>query len=240
MAYKQALNEGELHSTNYKSLRSWFAGNKGKLKAPPNRTILYSGRDYDLEVLKDKLGKVISLEERVTFMGTQMYKVAERFQKNANKMKDTSVGVGYKTLVDVLKTLKPPVILDKDRKEFPYPNAWVFFDELSKFKDLDPVLPNRKKIAKDAWEELSDNWASNAVGDIKIFACAADDYDMLQKDKDFVMKELPALIRNPNLTPQAKDLLAKEIGAFGSYFDQRYRELIKHVQDGREKLKPPK
>ena len=29
MAYKPALGEGELHSLNYKAIRSWLAANKG-------------------------------------------------------------------------------------------------------------------------------------------------------------------------------------------------------------------
>ena len=49
MAYKPALSEGELLSKNFKAIRTWVSENKSKLKAPPNKTILYSGRDYDLE-----------------------------------------------------------------------------------------------------------------------------------------------------------------------------------------------
>jgi hypothetical protein len=237
MAYKPALSEGELLSKNFKAIRTWVSENKSKLKAPPNKTILYSGRDYDLEDLKDELGKKVSPEDRKTFMGTPMYKVVEKWQKRANAVKDANIGVGFKTLPDILKALKPPVIVDKDRKEMPYPNAWVFFNELGKTNDLDALLPNRKKIAKDIWSELSDIFASNAVGDIQIFDGAADDYGMLQKDKDFIMRELPALLKDPNLSKQAKDLLAKKIGEFGSYFDRRYTELMRNLQDGRETLK---
>ncbi|MBT9503654.1 MAG: hypothetical protein IV092_20595 [Burkholderiaceae bacterium] len=237
MAYKPALSEGDLHSKNFKAIRTWVSENKSKLKAPPNKTILYSGRDYDLEDMEDELGKRVSPEDRKTFMGTPMYKVVEKWQKHANAAKDAKVGVGFKTLPDILKTLKPPVIVDKDRKEIPYPNAWVFFNELGKTADLDALLPNRKKIAKDVWGELSDIFASHAVGDIQIFDGAADDYGILQKDKDFIMRELPALLKDPKLSKQAKDLLAKKIGEFGSHFDRRYTELLRNLQDGRETLK---
>lgn len=231
MAHKPPLEEGELQSLNYRSIKTWIAANKGKLKAPPDKTVLYSGRDYDLEKLEEKLP---SGADRDEFMGTPMYKVVAAWQKS---VKDTRVGVGFKTLPDVLKGMKDyPKIVDKDRKEVPYPNAWVFFDDLEKTKDLEALLPNRKKIATEAWRELSDIFASNAVGDIKIFDRAADDYGKLKEDKSFILRELPALLRNPNLSQEAKDLLSEKISKYGSYFDRRYTELMDNLKAGRKSL----
>lgn len=230
MAYKPALGEGDLHSLNYRSIKTWIAANKGKLKAPPDKTVLYSGRDYDLE----KLEKELPAAQRPEYIGTQMYRLVAAWQKS---VKDTPVGVGFKTLPDVLKAMKDcPKIVDKDCETVPYPNAWVFFDDLEKTKDLEALLPNRKKIATDAWRELSDIFASNAVGDIKIFDGAADDYGKLKEDKAFILKELPALLKNPNLSREAKDILSKKISKYGSYFDRRYTELMDNLKSGRKAL----
>lgn len=234
MAYKPALGEGELHSLNYEAIRSWLAANKGKLKAPPNKTVLYSGRDYDLEALQKK----VPAEERETFMGTQMWKKVAAWQKDAKAVKDRHVGIGFKMLPDILRTLKPPSVVDKDRKEVHYPNAWAFFDELEKTRDLDALLPNRKKIATEVWREMSDAFASNAVGDIEIFDGAADDYEKLRTDKNLILKELPALLRNPNLSKQAKAVVLVMITRYGSYFDRRYTELMKQLEEGRKALQP--
>jgi len=231
MAHKPALDEGELHSLNYRSIRTWIAASKGKLKAPADKTVLYSGRDYDLEKLEKE---VPPGADREAYMGTRMYKLVAAWQKS---VKDTRVGVGFKTLPDVLKAMKDyPKIVDKDRKEVSYPNAWVFFDDLENTKDLEALLPNRKKIATEAWRELSDIFASNAVGDIKIFDGAADDYGKLKEDKSFILKELPALLKNPNLSKQAKDVLSEKISKYGSYFDHRYTELMDNLKSSRKAL----
>jgi hypothetical protein len=94
MAYKPALSEGELLSKNFKAIRTWVSENRSKLKAPPDKTILYSGRDYDLEDLEDELGKKVSPEDRKTFMGTPMYKVVEKWQKHANAVRTRTSASG--------------------------------------------------------------------------------------------------------------------------------------------------
>ena len=237
MAHPKALSEGELHSQNFKAIRSWLAANKGRIKAPPNKTVLYSGRDDDLEDLVDELGKKVSPEQRATFMGTPMWKVVARWQKTAKATTDAKVGQGYKALPDVLKTLDPPRLTDKDHQPLHYPNAWAFFDDLDRTRDLDPYLPNRKKVAVDVWRELSDIFASNAEGDLKIFDGVADDYGKLREDKVLILKELPALLKNPKLSKEAKDLLKTKITRFGSHFDRRYTELMRQLDEGRTVLK---
>jgi hypothetical protein len=72
MGYKSALSEGELHSLNRRSILDWIERNKDKIKAKPNKTILYSGKDYDLD-LKD-------LEKTGEFRGTPMYERIEQFR----------------------------------------------------------------------------------------------------------------------------------------------------------------
>src|SRR5262245_25397822 len=115
MAYKPPLEEGDLHSMNIKSVRKWIEQNKGKIKAKPDKTVLYSGRDYDLEVEKK-----LSESDRQEFMGTPMYKVIERTRK---ELQDLKVPCDFQTLEDVLKSLRDcPTIVDRDRKEQRYSN----------------------------------------------------------------------------------------------------------------------
>lgn len=237
MAYQRALTEGDLHSQNFKAIRTWLSANKSRIMAPPNKTVLYAGRDYDLEDVIDELGKKVSSEQRDTFMGTPMWKLVARWQKDLKATPDAKVGQGYKTLPDVLKTLDPPKLLDKDRQILHFPNAWVFFDDLDRTKDLDPYLPNRRKVAIDVWRELSEIFASNAAGDLRIFDGAADDYGRLREDKILILKELPTLLKNPKLSDDAKVLLKKKITQFGDHFDRRYTDLMRQLEEGRKALK---
>ena len=51
MGHKAPLDEGELHSRNFRAIRGWIEGNQSKIKAKPNESVLYSGNDYDFEVV---------------------------------------------------------------------------------------------------------------------------------------------------------------------------------------------
>jgi hypothetical protein len=126
----------------------------------------------------------------------------------------------FQTLGDVLKALRDhPKVVDKDQQEKHFAHAEEFFNQLGDSKDLDPLVPDRRKLKKDCWGRLSEIFAGNAVGDIKIYDGAADDYGKLKVDKDFIDRELAALLKNDKLSPKAKDLLKKKITKFGSYFD---------------------
>jgi hypothetical protein len=240
MAYKPALGEGELHSTNFKSIQNWIKANKGNLKAPPNKTVLYSGLEFAPAEFMAKDEKKLPKEDRKLYVETPMYEYVAAWQKKANAAKDVKVGVGHKTLPDILKKLKPPVVVDKDRREVHYDNAWDFFDDLSKTRDLDALIPNRPKVAKSAWGELSEIFASNAEGDIKIFDGLANDYGRLAKDKDLIMREVPALLKNPKLSKKGRDELAEKFKAFATHFDHRYTELLRVLGEGRDTLKSGK
>lgn len=39
MAYKPAWSEAELHRRNFQAIRTWISEHKGRLKAPPNKTL---------------------------------------------------------------------------------------------------------------------------------------------------------------------------------------------------------
>lgn len=213
MGYKPPLDEGELHSQNRKSILEWIERNKGKIKAKSNKTILYSGRDYDLDMKE--------LERTGEYKGTPMHVRIEQFKK---RLRDMKIPCEWQTIGDVLKDLKDyPEVVDKDRQVQQYfSDAEDFFNLLGKSKRLDPLLPNAGKLRKDCWGRLSEIFAGNAVGDIKIYDGAADDYSKLKVDKDFIDKELAALLKNDKLSPKSKALLKAKISKFGSYFDRRY------------------
>nr|WP_316642487.1 hypothetical protein [uncultured Roseateles sp.] len=229
MAYKPPLDEGVLHSTNFRSIRDWIERNKARIKAKPNKSVLYSGRDYDLEMKKG-----MTAADLVEFKGTPMYL---RLEQTRKRMRDQNIPYDFEMLEDVLKSMRDyPKLLDKDHQEQHFSNAFDFFHSLSHSDRLSPLLPNRKKIQDDSWKRLSEIYAGNAVGDIKILDGAADDYGKLREDKVFIQKELAALLKNDKLSPAAKKLLEKKISEYGSYFDRRYTELIARLDEGKSRL----
>jgi hypothetical protein len=68
LKYAEALSEAEVLKINAKSVKDWIEKNKANIKAKPNKTLLYSGRDFDLEQPVNKLKG----EDRRAFQGTQM------------------------------------------------------------------------------------------------------------------------------------------------------------------------
>lgn len=229
MAYKKPLTEGEVNSINVKSVRSWIRANGSKVKARPNKTLLYSGRDYDLEVLKGADGKIVDVKDRETFRGTPMFK---RIEKIRIKRAKHNLPVKFETINDVLKKLKSPRIIDKDRIEIRYTHADECFNDLKNKPNLFP----KPEVAR-TWSRLSECFASNASGYIKIMDGAADDYGKLREDKDFIFKELPKLLKNKNLSKKSKDDLKTLISKYGTRFDRRYRELIAGIDDANKVLK---
>jgi hypothetical protein len=157
MKYKEPLEEGELHRMNIRSIRKWIEQNKGKIKAKPDKTALYSGRDYDLEVIKD-----LSDADREEFMGTPMWKVIEKIRKD---MVDLKVPYEFQTLEDVLKSIRDyPTIVDLDRKELRFANAHECFSEL---KQLTKLLPNARGVSEDSWGRLSEGNGGNREASTK-------------------------------------------------------------------------
>ena len=227
MAQKPALSEGQLHSKNFRSIRDWIEANKGKIKAKPNKSVLYSGRDYDVNVELNK-------KDEVEYKGTPMFKRLEQMRKT---MQDQNIPCDFEMLEDVLKTIRDyPEVVDKNSRPQHFNNAFDFLDNLSKLKSLDALVPNRKKVQDDSWKRLSEIYASNAVGDIKFLTGVADDYSRLKADKAFIQKELDALLKNNKLSLAAKGLLEKKMSEFGSYFDHRYTKLIAQLRAGKATL----
>ncbi len=229
MAYKKPLTEGEVQSINFKSVRSWIKTNASKVKAKHNKTLLYSGRDDVLEELKGLDGKIIDVNDRETFMGTPMYKRIEKIRRHRAKY---DLPLDFETINDVLKRLKSPGIIDKDRIEIHYVNAEECFQDLKKKPNLFP-----KPVVDKVWSLLSELIASNATGDMKIMDGAADDYGRLREDKVFISKELPKLLKNRNLSAKTIKELKKLFGKYGSHFDRRYTKLIKEIGNEKKILK---
>ena len=228
MSYEKALEEGQVQSVNLKSIRNWIAANRSRIKAKPNRSIFYAGRDYDLEVIKD-----LPLADRKEFMGTPMWKVIERTRKG---LQDLKLPCEFDTVEDVLKSIKDhPKIWTRDRQLVPYANAFEFFNEIG---GLTKLLPDAKSVATECWEHLSEAYASNATGDIRILDGAADDYGKLGKDKILLRKELESLLKNSKLSAAGKAVLAKKISKYGDFFDRRYTELLRVLMEDKKRLKP--
>ena len=225
MKHTEPLGEGEVHKANIRSAKDWIEKNKSRIKAEPNKTLLYSGRDYDLEKLEDKVPK----KDRETFMGTPMFKRIEALRKKSVADK---IPVDFQSIEDVLTKIRShPVIIDKDRRELDFGDAWDCYMELKKQPKLIP------KVAVDqCWSRLSQVFAANAVGDIQVMDGCADDYGRLKEDKDFIKKELDALLRNDKLSKEAKQLLLDKIQKYGALFDRRYTDLISRVEKSRKVL----
>lgn len=228
MSYPPALDEGEAQRLNQKSIRGWIEENKGKIKAKPNQTILYSGRDYDLEVIKG-----LSLEDRKEFMGTPMWK---RIEQTRKQMRDLEVPCGFQTLEDVLKSIRNhPKFITRDRQELRYSSAFEFFNEV---QGQSKLLPDAKRVSRESWDRLSEIFAGNAVGSLQILDGAADDYSKLREDKIFIRKELEALLRNPKLSLVGKKLVLEKIAKYSDNFDRRYTKLIQLLDKEQSRLKP--
>lgn len=227
MPPQPALDEGQVHSLNFRAIRDWIEAHKGKIKAKPNKTVLYSGRDFDVNVTLNK-------QDEVEYKGTPMFKRLEQMRK---AMQDQSIPCDFEMLEDVLKALRDhPQVVDKDRRPQHFSSAFDFFNSLSKLKSLDALVPHPKKVNDDSWKRLSEIYAGNAVGDIRFLTGVADDYGKLKTDKVFIQKELDALLRNKKLSQLAKDRLEKKMSEFGSYFDRRYTKLIAQLAKDRATL----
>jgi hypothetical protein len=109
MAYKPPLSEGELYKLNHRAVRQWIEDHKSRIKARPGKTVLYSGRIYDLDVLPD-----LSKEDRELFKGTPVWMSIEKHRK---AHKDRDLPFDYETLEQVLKSIRDcPQVVDKDRQ----------------------------------------------------------------------------------------------------------------------------
>lgn len=227
MAYQRALDESEVQRLNLRSIRGWIEAAKGKIKAKPNQTILYSGRDYDLEVIQG-----LSPEDRKEFMGTPMWK---RIEQTRKQMRELKVPCKFQTLEDVLKGIRDhPKLLTRDRQELRYASAFECFNEI---EGVPKLVPDARNVARGCWERLSVIYAGNAVGDLKILDGAADDYTRLREDKIFIRKELEALMRNAKLSPAGKKLVLQKVSKYATNFDQRYTKLIQVLDQEQSCLK---
>ena len=225
MKHTEPLGEGEVQSANVRSAKEWIERNKSRIKAEPNKTLLYSGRDSDLEELEEQ----IPAKDRKTFMGTALWKC---IAKQRNRSRAEKIPVEFQSIEDVLSKIRShPVIVDKDRIEQQYAHEWECYMELKN----KPRLIARV-VVDQCWGRLSEVYASNAKGDIKILDGFADDYSLLKEDKDFIKKELPVLLKNDNLSAEAKAVLMQKIGKYASYFDRRYTDLIRKVDESRKLL----
>lgn len=222
MAYPKALDDGEVRRVNLKSIRTWIETNKALIKAKPNKSIVYSGRDYDLEVLKD-----VPLADRKVFMGTPMWKVLEQ----SKQRHDLKFPCEFQTLEDVLKSIRQhPQFITRDRQEVgSFANAFEFFSEL---KDFPKLVPDGTSQA--CWVRLSEIYTSNAVGDIRILDGVSDSYEKLGSDKVLVNTELLALLKNSKLSPAGKAELMKKIPKYKEHlqrFDKRYEMKIQLAKE---------
>lgn len=226
MGYKPPLGEGDLHSRNLRSIRDWIERNKARIKARPNQTVLYSGLDLDVSDLP--------AQDRARVQGMPMFK---RLELTRKRMRDLKLACGFETLEDVLKSMRDhPKLVDKDHQEQHFGSAYDFFDSLGKSDRLGALLPDRRKLHAECWKRLSEIYAGNAVGDIRILDGVADDYGMLREDKIFIQKELAALLKNDKLSTTAKKLLERKVSAYGSHFDRRYTELIARLNEDKARL----
>jgi hypothetical protein len=229
MGYKPPLSEGELYSLNLKSIRKWIADNKGRIKAKPNQTVLYSGRIYDLDVLAD-----LPKEDRDSFKGTPVWMSIEKHRK---LHKDRDVPFDYQTLEEVLKSIRDhPVLVDKDHQQQRFGNAYDFFASV---KSQTKLLPNAKGVDHESWDRLSETFAANAQGDIHILDGLADDFGKLDKQKVLLEKELDALLKNTKLSTAGKTVLLKKMTKYGELFDHRYRKLIQQLDEATASLTRP-
>lgn len=227
MAHKPALSEGELYKLNLRSVRKWIEDNKGRIKARPNQTVLYSGRIYDLDVLPD-----LPKEDRELFKGTPVWLSIEKHRK---LHKDRDIPFNYQTLEQVLKAVRDhPVLVDKDHLPQKFANAYEFFASL---KDHAKLLPNAKGVDKESWDRLSEIFAANAEGDIRILDGLADDFGKLEKHKVLLRKELEALLKNGKLSAAGKAVLLRKMSKYGELFDHQYTKLVRQLDEATAHLR---
>lgn len=224
MAYSAALAEGELFKLNLREVRGWIDANRRRIKARPNGTWLYAGLDLSV-------AEALPPGDRREFVGTPMWK---RIEKMRGELAARKLPCEFQTLEDVLKaTREHPRVIDRDRREQRFANAYEFFEQLPRLAKL---LPDPRGLARECWDRLSEAFAANAEGDIRILDGAAEDHGRLREDKVLLRKELDALLRNDRLSPAAKALLLKKVEAYGTQFDRRHTELIRRLQEDRERL----
>lgn len=230
MAQKPPLDVGEMQSLNFKAVRNWIEANKASIKAKPNETVLYSGVVYDTDI-----AQAMSKEDQEAFKGTPVWKSIEKHRAAHQKM---NLPFEYQTLPDVLRSIRDyPTIVDRDRQPKNFRDANDCFQALASLGEL---LPDPKGLSKKSWSRLSEVFASNAEGDIRMLDGYADDFGRLQRDKDFIDKELGSLLKNDKLSPAGKKLLLSKMSKYGSEFDRRHTEAIKRLDRERSQLKSPK
>lgn len=230
MAYKPPLSEGDLYKLNIRSIRKWIEDNKGRIKAKPNETVLYSGRTYELDNDPD-----LPKEERELYQGTPIWKLINKHRKLHS---DRKVPFKYQNLEGVLKGIRDyPQVVDKDHQEKKFNNAFDFF---SSIKSLDKLLPNAKAVNKESWDRLSEVFAANAEGDIKILDGFSDEFEKLGHEKTLFTKEVEALLKSSKLSPAGRAVLLKKITKYGELFDHQYTKMIKTLDEETRNLKKPK
>ena len=209
MAYDKASSAGEVQSLNTRSIKEWIEHNKALIKAAPDKSIFYSGRDLD-----DGIGEDMSAGDAKVFRD---YPIWKRPKDNTERVK-YEVPVGFQTLEDVLTSIRRhPKIVDKDKIDQRFSDAQACFQTLK-------AKPNLiAKVDIKAFEErMSVIFAQNAKGDIKILDGFADDYGNLEADKIFIRKELAELMKNDKLSPKGKESRMRALTKYRSHFDRRY------------------
>lgn len=230
MAYKPALSEGELYKLNLCSIKQWIEANKGRIKAKPNQTVLYSGRIYDLDVLPD-----LPKADKELFKGTPVWMSIEKHRK---LHKDRNIPFDYQTLEQVLKSISShPALVDKDHLEKHFSSAYDFFASIGHHAKL---LPDVHAVERWSWDRLSEVFAANAEGDIRILDGLADDFGKLEQHKILLRKELDALLKNAKLSAAGKAVVLKKMTKYGELFDHQYTKLVRQLDEATAHLKHPR
>lgn len=229
MPYEPPLSEGELHRTNLRAIKDWIERNRSKIKAKPNQTVLYSGRIYDLDVLP-----ALPKADRDLFKGTPVWMSIEKHRK---LHKDRNIPFAYQTLEQVLKSIADhPVMVDKDRLPQRFSSAYDFFASL---REKAKLLPNAAAVEQASWDRLSEVFAANAQGDIRILDGLADDFGKLEHHKILLRKELDALLKNSQLSAAGKAVVLKKMTKYGELFDHQYTQLIRQLDEATAHLRRP-
>lgn len=247
MAYKKAKSPAEVQKVNTKAFKTWATKNSGLIKAKPGKTVFYTGNHIELMI--KKIEKIHNAQT-VTIKGETAKAKKERL-KEAKELKtgvwkaleDAQKGVGkvavpkdFEDINTVLRRIKShPPLIDRNGNEKQCAHMGEYMDEIKRLSDLFP----KSEVSK-AWSLLSQCFAKNAEGQIKVLDGVEQDFRNVGGHKDFVKHEIPALLKNTSLSKETRAELEALAGKYMAKFEAETRKIVRDALAESKKLKSAK
>ena len=246
MAKKETLSENAVLTTNAKAMKRWIKSNSSLVKPKANKAIFYTGNS--IRLLTKKVEKELQIEQRIKIAASPEEKRALQREKKELQAGFFKVVKGAQAAVArlklpmefddidaVLKRIKKhPPFIDRDQNQIEFSDMYDYAHSVGTIPKLFP-----KKEIKFMWSELSEAFAKNAEGDIRVLEGVEDDFRTAGGTKDFVKRELPTLIKSRKLSDDSQKTLQRIVGKYMRTYKGETKRMVKDALSEARKLKKP-